>query len=1196
MRIELPLIVCHHGMRVVEAWVPELSIHGSGASLAALRDDLALEVMVRFDSVPVRLLRHYQIAPHMRLRHVEVDVKAHDRERGKKLELEARVAVLLEKWPADDFWIATPTRLPLARFAVRDPEALAGALPRRMVEWAFDKDLDTLEALHARHRERLDVLEVDVDPPSILPRAAKKPPRPARRKRPSREARANATAETPAEREERRRRARLQATALRAATQNLSHGASDDTLERAFGREAIVTQLVDELYGREGVALVLVGPSGVGKTAIVHEVVRRLEEKHAAAGVRRDVWRIDGGRFIAGMSYVGQWEARARALCRELAETGDVLHGDDLASLVFAGRTRSASTNLAQYLESHLARGEISMLAESTAERFEKVREEAPGFAALFRVFHVPPLSASATLPVLLGVLRDLESDGSAGAPPRLSPAGLEALLAGAERFRPHEAFPGKAARLLRRVLTGAGKADGELRRFELADVHETLRGETGLPDFILGAEPPRPRAEVRRELSTMVAGQPEAVDAVTDAVLAMQAGLGDPDKPLATYLFVGPTGVGKTETAKALARYLFGSASRMLRFDMSEFVSTASLARLVGEPGAPDGELTLALRSQPMRVILFDEIEKAHPRVFDALLQLLGEGRLTDAAGRTADARQAVVLMTSNLGVREAAARPGFVQPGEAARQHYLAAVRAFFRPEFFNRLDRVVPFGPLDRAALRVVVEHALEELLSRRGIRRGHVLVDVEPELLDLLVEQAFDPRYGARPLKRALERRLTVPLAQHLVTRRGDDLALVELYRLRDDLALSVRLLADAASVAEADPPETWGRARVAAEVHALRARLDALRDAPAAHRLGAEQRAALADGSVPPPGVELLDALGSLGTRLAELDDEELTGVGFEEEISDTHLEVRSHRSFHNRGSKGLRPKPKISELPVSMNQEALLRRLRPLVAGLRDEVDVLAHRFAAAAERPDDELTLLYECVGPPVREAVTALMHRAPRRLVRLTEWVEQSEEDGRTTWLELGKHRHKLTIRRAAVSCAGPGLREMFEAFAGWALIEAQRDGAPVTVPMRVEIVAGLGPEAVRARDARVAAEREARRREVAPGAPEPGAVVYRQEERASVVRHVATGLDAVQDVAVAAAALRARRGGGGGGGGGGSGVGDGSGSGGGGGGGSGVGGGGGDGVGSGSGIGNGVGNGSGGGSGSGVGSGSSRGGGLV
>ena len=1132
MKVELPLIVCHHGMRLVEAWVPELGITGAGASLAALRDDLALQVMVSFEEVPVPVLRRYQLAPHMRLRHVDVEVKATDRERGRKLDLEGRIAVLLEKWPADDFWVATPTRLPRARFAVKDPETLAAALPRRLVEYAFEHDLDTLEPYHARHRERLDVLEVDADAPTILPRTPRPPPRAARRKKPpgagARSKPAAPAAETPAEREERRRRARLHATALRAATQNLSHGAGDDTLERAFGREALVQQIVDELFGREGVALVLVGPSGVGKTAIVHEVVRRLEEKHAAAGVRRDVWRIDGGRFIAGMSYVGQWEARARALCRELAETADILHGDDLASLVFAGRTRAASTNLAQYLESHLQRGELSMIAESTAERFEKVREEAPGFAALFRVFHVPPLAAAATLPVLLGVLRDLESDASAGAPPRLSPAALEALLGGAERFRPHEAFPGKAVRLLRRVLTGAGTPDGELRRFDLADVHATLRGETGLPDFILGAEPPRPRQQVRRELAGLVAGQPEAVDAITDAVLAMQAGLGDPDKPLATYLFVGPTGVGKTETAKALARYLFGSPARMLRFDMSEFVSTASLARLVGEPGEPDGELTMALRSQPMRVILFDEIEKAHPRVFDALLQLLGEGRLTDAAGRTADARQAVVLMTSNLGVREAAARPGFVQPGEAARQHYLSAVRAFFRPEFFNRIDRVVPFGPLDRGALRIVVEHALEELLSRRGIRRGHVLVDVEPELLDLLVEQAFDPRYGARPLKRALERRLTVPLAHHLVTRRGDDLALVELYRHGDDLALSVRLLADAARVTATEGPEVWGRQRLAEEVQAMRARLETLREAPAARRLGEEQRAALAAGATPPVGTDLLDALGFLGTRLAELDDEELSGVGFEEQIDETGMKDGRVSWSHRAGYQGLRPRAAISELPVTLNQEALLRRLRPVVANLRDELDVLAQRLAAAAVPGDDEVTLLYECVGPPVREVIIAALACSPRNLVRVQEWVEYPDDEGQLVWAELGKStsRVKLNIRRAATVCVGPGLAELLAPLHGWALLESQHEGAPVTVPLRIELLRGLGPDAVAARDLRVAGEREARRRSDASSVPpEPGVVVLRQPARGATPVHVATGHDASADVAIAAAHLRAR-----------------------------------------------------------------------
>jgi ATP-dependent Clp protease ATP-binding subunit ClpC len=1108
MKVELPLVVCHHGMRVVEAWIPELNISGSGASLAALRDDLSLVVMLRFEGVRVPLLRHYQLAPHMRLRHVDVKVKAHDRERGKKLELEARVAVLLEKWPADDFWVATPTRLPLARFAVRDPEALVGALPRRLVEWAFEHDLDSIEHLHARYRERLDVLEVDADPPTILPRTPRPPPRPARKKPPT--AARKPGGKPPAadslageSREEQRRRARLQATTLRAATQNLSHGAADDTLERAFGREGLVTQLVDEIYGREGVALVLVGPSGAGKTAIVHEVVRRLEEKQAAVGQRRDVWRIDGGRFIAGMAYVGQWEQRARALCRELAETGDVLHADDLASLVYAGRTRTADTNLGQYVESHLARGEISVLAESTAERWEKVREEAPGFAALFRVVHVPPLSAAQTLPVLLGVLRDLESDDSAGAPPRLSPAALEGLLAGAERFRPHEAFPGKAVRLLRRVVTGPGTPDGDVRRFELADVHRTLRAETGLPDFVLGAEPPRPRATVRRELAALVAGQPEAVDAVTDAVLAMQAGLGDPDKPLATYLFVGPTGVGKTETAKALARYLFGSADRLLRFDMSEMVSTASLARLVGEPGEPDGELTTALRSQPLRVILFDEIEKAHPRVFDALLQLLGEGRLTDAAGRTADARQAVILMTSNLGVREAAARPGFVQPGEAARQHYLSAVRAFFRPEFFNRIDRVVPFGPLDRTALRVVVEHALEELLSRRGIRRGHVLVDVEPELLDLLVEQAFDPRYGARPLKRALERRLTVPLAHHLVTRRGEDLALVELYRRGDDLALSVRLLADAARVDAEPGPETWGRQRLRDEVHALRVRAAELRELPGD---------------------------GAIGAALDQIDDDELSGLAFAEETS-SPVKVDLRRYDHRAGYQGLRPREGYIERPVVVSEEVTLRRVRPLVALARDQLVLREFQQAAAAAGRVDACTLLFECVGPPVREVIVAAMAIAPQGLVpsdRLDRWFEVLDDEGRTSWREyrpgeLGAV--SLRVRRAAISATSAGLAELLAPLCGFALMQTMREGEVLTVPVRIECLDGVGPDAVRVRDARVMAEREARRRGDVATTGEPGVVVWRQDGRAGRLVHVATGRDASVDVAIVAACRRAR-----------------------------------------------------------------------
>ncbi|MBV9111097.1 MAG: AAA family ATPase, partial [Gemmatimonadetes bacterium] len=690
------------------------------------------------------------------------------------------------------------------------------------------------------------------------------------------------------------------------------------------------------------------------------------------------------------------WEARARSLIRELVDVNDVLYVDDLASLVYAGRTPSSDSNVARFLEPHLARGELAVIAESTPERFERVREEAPTFASLFRVVQVPAMTERESLPVLLGVLRALEEERSGGLPPRFSPAGLELLLMLVARFSAHEALPGKAVRLLRRVVSGPGKPDAQVRRFDVADVFEAVRWQTGLPDFVLGNAPKRPREQIRQELAGRVAGQPEAVEALTDAVLAMQASLQDPGKPLATYLFVGPTGVGKTEAAKALARYLFGSAERLVRFDMSEMGSSASIARFVGQPGAPDGELTTALRTQPFCVILLDEIEKAHPRVFDALLQLLGEGRLTDAAGRTVDARQSVIVMTSNLGVREAAARAGFMRgPAAEADAHYLSAVRSFFRPELFNRLDRVVPFRSLDKPALRGVVEHALAELLSRRGIRRGNVLVDVEPELLDLLVEQAFDPRYGARPLRRALEKRLTVPLAHHLVRRSSTDLALVELFRRGEELGLGVRLLSDAPAVPPERDPADWTLPELISLVRALEARVEALE---------ASAEIAALRGRGAGASSELLERLGEVSEELRELSTAELSELQYVEEedpVSGNALRAYGYSvGDHNRGRGGLRPRPAFREVPLRMSADVLLRQCRPAAMSLWDRMEILAHQARASA-RGDEAFTVLFECVGEHSAEALQAAVRAFPAGLVRA-----QAFEEGRRTYFTVEGH----------------------------------------------------------------------------------------------------------------------------------------------------------------------------------------------
>ena len=273
-------------------------------------------------------------------------------------------------------------------------------------------------------------------------------------------------------------------------------------------------------------------------------------------------------------------------------------------------------------------------------------------------------------------------------------------------------------------------------------------------------------RAEVIEAIRKTVSGQDEAVTAMADAVCIAKARLNDPGRALATFLFLGPTGVGKTECAKALCAYLFGDANRLLRFDMNEYLDAASPARLIGTFSEPEGLLTSAIRRQPFSVVLLDEIEKAHPAVFDLLLQVLGEGRLTDSLGRTADFTNSIIIMTSNLGARSAKVNFGLRSAPDSQRQAYITAAEQFFRPEFFNRIDRLVPFEPLDRAQVARIADRLIHQVLRRDGLVHRQCVLWVDPLALEQIIDQGFHPDLGARALKRTLERQLTQPVAFQL----------------------------------------------------------------------------------------------------------------------------------------------------------------------------------------------------------------------------------------------------------------------------------------------------------------------------------------------------------------------------------------------------------------------------------------------
>lgn len=521
-------------------------------------------------------------------------------------------------------------------------------------------------------------------------------------------------------------------------------------------RKELVDAIYEAVIADPPEPLLLVGEHGVGKTTLIRAALERLDATWLA-------FEATASAVNAGAVYVGELEGRVEQIVQNLKGRRIVWVLPALEETLYAGRHSQSPTGLLDHLIPHLQAGELRLLAETSPSGLEAIVAQRPHVGTIFHAVRVRPLGESDSIAVARHALRTHRLGVAAPDPMLVESFEL------AQQFLPGAAPPGNLVRLLEQTAEAVVERGGS--EVETADVLATLAVVSGLPLTLLDPTAPLDLDAARGYFESRVLGQPEAVDCLVERIALIKAGLTDSTRPLGVFLFVGPTGTGKTEIAKALADLLFGSPNRMIRLDMSEYQTPDSLERLISDTNVePQGApLVASVRRDPFSVVLLDEFEKAAAPIWDLFLQVFDDGRLTDRHGRVVDFRRCVIILTANIG-SSIAAGPGlgFSRRTEPFRPETVErAVRAAFRPEFLNRLDRVVVFRPFERAQMRALLEKELAEALRRRGLRRRPWAVEYDEAALDLLIERGFSPELGARPLRRAVERYLLAPLARAIV---------------------------------------------------------------------------------------------------------------------------------------------------------------------------------------------------------------------------------------------------------------------------------------------------------------------------------------------------------------------------------------------------------------------------------------------
>ena len=556
---------------------------------------------------------------------------------------------------------------------------------------------------------------------------------------------------------------------------DLTRRAAERELDPVFCREAELDRMVEILCRRQKNNPCLVGEPGVGKTALAEGLAQRIATDRVPRALKgRRLLALDMASLVAGTKYRGDFEERFKNLLEELyRDRSTILFIDEIHIIAGAGAAEGA-IDAASILKPMLARGEIQLIGATTPEEYRKTIQKDSALERRFgRVMVEEPTPAAAET-ILAGLMPRYERYHGVSIPPEAIHAAVELSV----RYLPGRYLPDKAIDLLDEAAAARRIADasGNRRALTPADIARVVSKASGVPAERVGEAERERLANLEQRLAAEVIGQPQAVAAVASAIRRSRTGLRESGRPIGAMLFLGPTGVGKTQLARTLAKCWFGSEKALLRFDMSEYMERHTVARLLGAPPGyvghdEGGQLTEAVRRHPYSVVLFDEVEKAHPDVFNILLQVLDDGRITDSQGRTVDFKNTVIILTSNLGSDliledlEKSRANGSNELSDEARNAIDQLLKRQFRPEFLNRLDDIVYYKSLTKTEIGSIVDLMLADLRKRLEDKQLELVVTDAAK--NAIIDGGYDPIYGARPLKRYIQSHVETMIAKEII---------------------------------------------------------------------------------------------------------------------------------------------------------------------------------------------------------------------------------------------------------------------------------------------------------------------------------------------------------------------------------------------------------------------------------------------